>query len=655
LEKIKINVDGHNEGFYDYELLVSDITWVQNTTDSVGVTVLDIPAPIVDSPVDIECYENHNDNCNITWNVYDDNPQSYSIFKDGHELANEEWNIGDWTIVFDLGWYEIGTYNFTISLHDGTGYIVTDSVNVTVLEDTQVPIISSPDDIVFNEGETGYNITWLAEDNNPLYYVIYENSSMVEVGGFHSTSELIFYSLDGLSDGTYNFSLIVSDSVFNTTDWVIVTVLDIPAPIVDSPPDIEYCTPSNTEYNITWNVYDDNPQTYSIFKDGLEVVNEEWGIGDWTIVYDLGAYEPGVYNFTISLHDASGYITTDSVNVTIVDDTEVPIVSSPDDIVFNEGDTGYNITWTAYDNNPLYYVIYRDDSMVTTGLWNSSSEIFVYVLDGLPAGVFNFSIIVSDLVFNSTDCVIVTVIPGEDTTFPTIDEPDDIVYVEGETGNIIIWTPYDLHPNWYEIRLNGTLVQWGHWNSSSETISINVDGHDIGFYVYELLVCDITWVQNTTDIVEVVVLPNTESIDVDSPPDIEYITGNTGNEIYWIILQGQTTNAVIFRNGTTIAQIPGAFKNYTVNVDYLTPGTYNFSIVVWGEHGDMDYDMVWVIILSEGTSTYTNTTTTNSTTGQIEYSNITIIITIGSVVVIIVVSGLICKGKRGNKWMNQYG
>ena len=73
---------------------------------------------------------------------------------------------------------------------------------------------------------------------------------------------------------------------------------------------------------------------------------------------------------------------------------------------------------------------------------------------------------------------------------PEIDPPSDIEYTFGEDGNVLSWTPIGSYPASYEIFRNDTLIHSGIWNTSSEVISVSLDGLSIGSYVYRLVVVD---------------------------------------------------------------------------------------------------------------------------------------------------------------------
>ncbi len=97
---------------------------------------------------------------------------------------------------------------------------------------------------------------------------------------------------------------------------------------------------------------------------------------------------------------------------------------------------------------------------------------------------------------------------GEDLTPPTITSPNDINYIEGDTGNSISWTANDMNPATYTITIDGTQVQSGSWNSGVP-ININVDGLNLGSYTYIIVVSDQSGL-TTTDSVIVTVSQSAE-------------------------------------------------------------------------------------------------------------------------------------------------
>ena len=184
-------------------------------------------------------------------------------------------------------------------------------------------------------------------------------------------------------------------------------------------------------------------------------------------------------------------------------ESPTPSISNPDDIEYEAGTTGHSIAWTTHNFTPITYELYRDET-----LWNSAtletSEINISV-DGLDPGIYNYSVKVygsDDAIL--TNSVFVTVV---DTTAPTSSSPQDIQYIESETGNSITWTASDLYPATYEIKRNGTLIQSGEWNITSSSVILSVDGYTTGVYVLEITLVDESG-NFESDVVIVTVLPS---------------------------------------------------------------------------------------------------------------------------------------------------
>ncbi len=195
-----------------------------------------------------------------------------------------------------------------------------------------------------------------------------------------------------------------------------------------------------------------------------------------------------------------------------------PTVDSPSDVEYSEGASGESITWSPSDDHPESYVIYREGISVKAGLWNSSSEVITISVEGLSIGTYNYTIMVTDVDDNSaTDEVSVTVVDG---TAPTIDSPSNVEYDEFATGYSITWDPSDLHPVDYSIYRDEILVKSGAWNSSSEVITISVDGLGIGTYNYTIIVTDIGG--NIANNEVLVIVADASLPTVDSPANMEF-------------------------------------------------------------------------------------------------------------------------------------
>ncbi len=237
---------------------------------------------------------------------------------------------------------------------------------------------------------------------------------------------------------------------------------------------------------------------------------------------DLDSLSLGTYNYTLQLWDSNGEWSRDVVWVH-VQDTTSPTINTPSDIYYDEGDTGYSITWLPSDPLPSSYVIYMEGSDIKSGTWNSSAESITVSVDGLTLGTYNYTIVVTDTTGQSTvDQVWVFV---HDGTAPTIDHPADFDYNEGETGNTITWTPDDSHPKNFTIYKDGTIEDSGSWDGSA--ITIDVDGLSPGVYNYTIVVYDF----GGNSVIDTVIVTVNEVVITPTTPTTPTTTPTGGIEI----------------------------------------------------------------------------------------------------------------------------
>jgi len=352
------------------------------------------------------------------------------------------------------------------------------------------------------------------------------------------------------------------------------------------------------------------------------------------------------YSIVVDGHTGANIVYNLEIPNVFIGNFFAPIVTVPTPTPIGGGE--YSITWSCTDlnaddvnyysvwlsnNDGASYMLLAQNLTETTFLWDSTGwledsymvRIRAYSLDFTvpdlcdvsdpPAGYWpgDFSDGFSPP-FLAGDTI-----PG-DTTPPSINSPSDIEYELGTTGHSIVWSPYDLNPNSYEIYLNDSLIRSGAWNSTSETITEIVDGLEIGFYYYTIWVFDDSF-NNVSDTVNVTVYSLTDIVDpiINSPPDIVYEFGTTGHSITWSAYDLNPQIYMIFVDGLLmnygIWDSPS--DTFSISVDYLVEGTYNYTIIVYDVAGNSASDTVFVTVTAPSittTTTSTNTTSSNTTT-----------------------------------------
>jgi len=153
---------------------------------------------------------------------------------------------------------------------------------------------------------------------------------------------------------------------------------------------------------------------------------------------------------------------------------------------------------------------------------------------------------------------------------------------------------------------------------------------------------------------------------IDSPIDIAYLFGTTGNSITWSPTSTDPASYQLFIDSELVDSGIWNGSSIIVNVDGHDVGLYEYLLVVYNGDGASASDSVFVIVtaITSTTSTTTSPTTTPSTSPTTSPTNVTgngmgdmliISISIGSFVVIIIFIGAICRNKNGTQSIPSVG
>ncbi|MCE7736989.1 MAG: hypothetical protein GPJ54_19040 [Candidatus Heimdallarchaeota archaeon] len=239
---------------------------------------------------------------------------------------------------------------------------------------------------------------------------------------------------------------------------------------------------------IRWDIDDAFPDKYVIYRNATEVANGPYAQPS-TVYHINTSLGPGVYNYTIFANDTSANSVTDTAYITILDITP-PILVDTGNFNITESSTGNEIPWTATELNPSHYIIYRNQTQVKTGLWNSSGETIMYNIDYLSVGVYNFTIEMYDSSNNNgTDYVIIQV--TDEASPVVLSSIVPLRFSEFDVGINLIVNVTDSHPDNYLIYQNGIAepVQNGTWTNGT-LIIYNLDYLAIGNYTFSILLFD---------------------------------------------------------------------------------------------------------------------------------------------------------------------
>jgi hypothetical protein len=364
---------------------------------------------------------------NVTWADPSLATNTFTVYRNGSTVDSGTLST---TITLDTTGLIPRVYNFTIFITDGGSLSVTDTLFVTVL-DAIPPTVSSPDDLTIEDDTTGNILSWDIADANGINAgfsaFFYVNGSLDDSQtGLANTTSSVAYSLDNLAVGVYNVTVVVYDSSGNyAANTVILTVQDTTSPVIVSSSGNSTIEQGSTGNSITWNATDANVGTYCILQNGTEVANGSWVSGA-VISHLAEGLAVGEYNFTIVVADAFSNSVADTLILTVQDTTPPAINSFDAHVTIVEDSPVLNLAWNATDLNPGTYQIFQNGTEVASGSWTSGFAI-LYSAEGLAAGSYNFTLIVTDAFGNSViETALVSVTESSPSTATSGDEDDGL-------------------------------------------------------------------------------------------------------------------------------------------------------------------------------------------------------------------------------------
>ena len=257
-----------------------------------------------------------------------------------------------------------------------------------------------------------------------------------------NTANTFYTIVSDLPSGTYYWRVRATDGLYNWGSWSEVWsfTIDTDGP---EPPDLS--TPTNTAVTD-----DDTP--YLDWLSVADAVEYEIELAETanfgaTLVFSTTtasdyyaiffSLDDGIYYWRVRARDSADNWGNWSEVWSFSIDTEPPVINSPEDIEYEVGETGNNFSWNPQDDNPSSFIIYLDDVEIQSGVWNSSSEELLIIVDGLSVGIYNYTIYVVDSVGNSIiDTVIVTVI---EVVIPEIQQSLSFILPVFVAVGIIVW------------------------------------------------------------------------------------------------------------------------------------------------------------------------------------------------------------------------
>jgi hypothetical protein len=421
------------------------------------------------------------------------------------------------------------------------------------------PTITGPTYYEFENGSLGHTLVYEASDENPKNYTVTRDGTRYDSGLWIDDEITVFlatlYAQDLIDvlPKTFNFTVTVfnddgESASINTTVYVYE---DVRAPVIVQPENITY-EEGSFGHEIYWGIDESNPSFYNISRVSNEPTGNKSVIesGDWNgsnITLDVdGLNASRWYLYTLFLNDTFGRNSTSSVNVSVFPDLTFPNVTSPEDISFEFGAEGYDVTWHIYDSNPKNYsitavILYNDTSygnVSAFGPWvdivesdwsfdDPEGQNITVALDSLFLGNYSITVRLFDTFDReANDTVFVNIY--EDIRAPEIVTSGDLTYEEGYTDNEIEWSADESNPLFFNLTLGEEILANGTWRG--ENYSLSVDGLDVGVYDYNMTFTDF-FNRSSYAIIQVEVTPDAHLPTISQVVVIQSLTTLTTNNL----------------------------------------------------------------------------------------------------------------------------
>jgi len=391
-------------------LIINSIPQINITNPN--VTNVNIIEPQNQS-FNITIYDSDNDAINVSW--------YFNGILQSNEVNNTEFNItGNYT--------SAGNHNITVSISDGIA-TTTNYWNLTINNTNRLVNLTSyqpnTTNITINENSSfQFNQTTTDEDtDDTITYKWYSNEVL------NSTSENFTFNASFESSGSYNITLIVSDSYSNVSNYWNLTVEN-----VNRRPNLNLTiTPSNIynntniTCNYTYSDADNDIMNYSIIKWRINNV-ENSTYENQTLINHTQTER--FQNWTCLVELSDGNLTNNKNETFLIANSPVSITSkspSSTNIAIDEPENKtFSISYSDLEGDNVSI------NWLQNGTVNSTNSSYTFAGSFSTAGVYNITVVLNDTYDLTTNYWQLTVDDTSQTTTDPVVTTEETPPVEEE-------------------------------------------------------------------------------------------------------------------------------------------------------------------------------------------------------------------------------
>lgn len=246
---------------------------------------------------------------------------SYEIYENGIVvLKGDITSTAAQTITYPVTGKSNGIYSYRLDIKNNKGVAQSSTINVTVSIANKLQAASITAGTVSNGA---YTLTAVVPAyNTATSYQILEGttvkSSGILIPGSQATT--INYDVTGKSNGTYSYTIVVSDGSKKATSPAVKVTVSTPVENTLKSATLNAGTVSNGAFTLSIQIPANNTATsYQILEGNVVISTGSLTVGSElkTITYNVVGKEEGNYSYSVVLSDGTKIVTSNIVSVTV--------------------------------------------------------------------------------------------------------------------------------------------------------------------------------------------------------------------------------------------------------------------------------------------------------------------------------------------------